>query len=63
MRMNKSMALNASSSVMIEPSPKALKSKKEDSSDEGSTDEETAFSIKNYKKFLKKKAFQEEWWW
>uniref|UniRef100_K4A379 CCHC-type domain-containing protein n=1 Tax=Setaria italica TaxID=4555 RepID=K4A379_SETIT len=54
MRMNKSLALNASSSTMIESSLKALKSKKEDSSEEGSTDEETAFAIRNYKKFLKK---------
>ncbi|XP_072149538.1 uncharacterized protein [Setaria viridis] len=53
LRMNKSVALNASSSVMVETSPKALKSKKEDSSDEGST-----FAIRNYKKFLKKKAFK-----
>ncbi|RCV30769.1 hypothetical protein SETIT_6G121900v2 [Setaria italica] len=58
MRMNKSLALNASSSTMIESSPKALKSKKEDSNEEGSTDEETAFAIRNYKKFLKKKAFK-----
>lgn len=58
MRMNKSLALNASSSTMIESSPKALKSNKEDSSEEGSTDEEIAFAIENYKKFLKKKAFK-----
>uniref|UniRef100_K3ZMI5 CCHC-type domain-containing protein n=1 Tax=Setaria italica TaxID=4555 RepID=K3ZMI5_SETIT len=58
MRMNKSLALNTSSSTMIESCPKALKSKKEDSSEEGSTDEETAFAIRNYKKFLKKKAFK-----
>uniref|UniRef100_K3ZBZ5 CCHC-type domain-containing protein n=1 Tax=Setaria italica TaxID=4555 RepID=K3ZBZ5_SETIT len=58
MRMNKSLALNASSSTMIESSPKALKSKKEDSGEEGSTDEETAFAIRNYKIFLKKKAFK-----
>ncbi|RCV18542.1 hypothetical protein SETIT_3G309100v2 [Setaria italica] len=32
--------------------------KKEDSSEEGSTDKETAFAIRNYKKFLKKKAFK-----
>ncbi|RCV25557.1 hypothetical protein SETIT_5G176100v2 [Setaria italica] len=58
MRMNKSLALNASSSQMIEPSPKALKAKNEESSEEGSTDEETAFAIRNYKKFLNKKAFK-----
>uniref|UniRef100_K3ZCQ4 CCHC-type domain-containing protein n=1 Tax=Setaria italica TaxID=4555 RepID=K3ZCQ4_SETIT len=58
LRMNKNVALNASSSVMVESSPKDLKSKKEDSSDEGSTDEEITFAIRNYKKFLKKKAFK-----
>uniref|UniRef100_K3Y301 CCHC-type domain-containing protein n=1 Tax=Setaria italica TaxID=4555 RepID=K3Y301_SETIT len=58
MRMNKSLALNASSNTMSQSSPKALKEKKEDSSEEGSTDEETAFAIRNYKKFLKKKTFK-----
>ncbi|RCV10442.1 hypothetical protein SETIT_2G112800v2 [Setaria italica] len=53
-RMKKSVSLNVSSSAMIESSPKALKSKKEDSSEEGSTNEETAFAIRNCKKFLKK---------
>ena len=38
-KMNKSLALNASSSVTVEPSHKTSKSKKEDSSDDGSTDE------------------------
>uniref|UniRef100_K3XSZ9 CCHC-type domain-containing protein n=1 Tax=Setaria italica TaxID=4555 RepID=K3XSZ9_SETIT len=57
-RMNKSLALNASSSTMSESSPKALKVKKEDSSEEVSTDKETVFAIRNYKKFLKKKMFK-----
>jgi hypothetical protein len=32
--------------------------KKEDTSDEGSTDEETAFAIRKYKKFLKSRALR-----
>jgi hypothetical protein len=54
--MNKSLALNASSSEVVEAKPKTSKTKKEDTSDEGSTDEETAFFIRKYKKFLKSKA-------
>ena len=46
---NKSLALNASSSVMVEPSQKASRSKKQDSSDDGSIDEETAFALKSYR--------------
>jgi hypothetical protein len=45
MKMNKSLALNASSSEVVE-----------DTSDEGSTHEETALAIRKYKKFLKSRA-------
>jgi hypothetical protein len=38
----------------VESSPKALKSRKKDSSDEGSTDEEMALVLRNFKKFMKK---------
>jgi hypothetical protein len=51
--MNKSLALNASSSEVVEVKPKTSKTKKEDTSDEESMDEETAFAIRKYKKFLK----------
>jgi hypothetical protein len=54
--MNKSLALNASSSELVEVKPKISKTKKEDTSDEGKTDEETAFAIRKYKKFLKSRA-------
>jgi hypothetical protein len=53
LKMNKSLALNASSSEVVEAKPKTSKTKKEDTSDEGSTDEETVFAIRKYKKFLK----------
>jgi hypothetical protein len=43
LKMGKSLALNASSSEVVEAKPKPSKSKKEDTSDEGSTDEETTF--------------------
>jgi hypothetical protein len=56
LKMNKSLALNASSSEVVEVKPKTSKTKKEDTSDEGSTDEETAFSIRKYKKILKSRA-------
>jgi hypothetical protein len=56
LKMNKSLALNASSSEVVEVKPKTSKAKKEDTSDEGSTDEETAFAIKKYKKFLKSRT-------
>jgi hypothetical protein len=56
LKMNKSLALNDSSSEVVEIKPKASKTKKEDTSDEGSTDEETAFAIRMYKKFLKSRA-------
>jgi hypothetical protein len=54
-KLNKNVALNASSSDKVESSPKALKSNKEDSSDEGSTNEEMALVLRNFKKFMKKK--------
>jgi hypothetical protein len=57
-KMNKNIALNAISSDKVESRPKALKSKKEDSSDEGSTDEEMALVLRNFKKFLKKKYYK-----
>jgi hypothetical protein len=56
LKMGKSLALNASSSEVVEAKPKPSKSKKEDTSNEGSTDEETAFAIRKYKKFLKSRA-------
>jgi rubrerythrin len=56
LKMNKSLALNASSSEVVEAKPKTSKTKKEDTSDEGSTNEETAFVIRKYKKLLKSKA-------
>jgi hypothetical protein len=56
LKMNKTLALNASSGEVVEAKPKPPKTKKEDTSDEGSTDEETAFAIRKYKKFLKSKA-------
>jgi hypothetical protein len=56
LKMGKSLALSASSSEVVEAKPKPSKSKKEDTSDEGSTDEETAFAIRKYKKFLKSRA-------
>jgi hypothetical protein len=54
-KVNKIVALTASSSDKVESSPKALKSKKEDSSDEGSTDLEMALVLRNFKKFMKNK--------
>jgi hypothetical protein len=53
--MNKSLALNASSSEVVEAKPKTSKTKKEDTSDEGSMDEETSFDIRKYNKLLKSK--------
>jgi hypothetical protein len=57
-KVNKNVALNASSSDKVESSPKALKSKKEDSSDEGSTDKEMALVLRNFKKFMKKNYYK-----
>jgi hypothetical protein len=56
LKMNKSLALNASSSEVMEVKPKTPKTKKEATSDEGSTNEETAFAIRKYKKFLKSRT-------
>jgi hypothetical protein len=56
LKMNKSLALNASSSEVVEVKLKTSKTKKEDISDERSTDEETAFAIRKYKKFLKSRT-------
>jgi hypothetical protein len=41
LKIGKSLALNASSSEVVEAKPKPSMSKKEDTNDEGSTDEET----------------------
>jgi hypothetical protein len=54
--MNKSLALNASSSEVMEVKPKTSKTKKECTSDEESTDEETTFAIRKYNKFLKSRT-------
>jgi hypothetical protein len=56
LKMGKSLALNACSSEVVEAKPMSSKSKKEDTSDEGSTDEETSFAIRKYKKFLKSRT-------
>jgi hypothetical protein len=56
LKMGKSLALKASSSEVVEEKPKPSKSKKEDASDEESTDDETAFAIRKYKKFLKSRT-------
>jgi hypothetical protein len=56
LKMGKSLALIASSSEVVEAKTISSKSKKEDSSDETSTDEETAFAIRMYKKFFKSRA-------
>jgi hypothetical protein len=57
-KVNKNVALNASSSDKVESSPKALKSRKKDSSDEGSIDEEMALVLRNFKKFIKKNYYK-----
>jgi hypothetical protein len=56
LKMGKSLSLKARSSEVVEEKPKPPKSKKEDTIDEGSMDEETAFAIRKYKKFLKSRA-------
>ncbi|XP_012701428.1 uncharacterized protein LOC105914394 [Setaria italica] len=60
LKKNKGVALNASSSVMVEPSHKTSKPRKEDSRDDGSTNEETALVLRNFKKFMKKKGFKKD---
>ena len=53
LKMNKSLAVNATSSEVVPPKQKSSKVKHEDSSEEGSTDEETALTIRSFKKYLK----------
>jgi hypothetical protein len=60
LKMNKSLAYNASSSEVVKVKPKTSETKKEDTSDEGSTDEETAFAIRKYKKFLKSRTSRKD---
>jgi hypothetical protein len=45
---------------VVEVKPKDSKTKKEYTSDEGSMDEETAFAISKYKKFLKFRASRKD---
>jgi hypothetical protein len=54
LKMNKSLSLNANSSEVVEAKPKPPKTKKEDTSDEGITDEDCL--CHKYKKFLKSRA-------
>jgi hypothetical protein len=54
-KVNKNVTLNASSNDKVESRSKAQKLRKEDSSDEGSTDEEMDLVLRNFKKFMKKK--------
>ena len=59
-KVTKSVALNATPSIPVESSSKALKSTKDDSSDEGSTDKEMALVMRNFKKFIKKKFHKKD---
>ena len=59
-KITKNVALNATPSIPVESSSKAIKSTKEDSSDEGSTDEEMALVMRNFKKFMKKKFHKKD---
>jgi hypothetical protein len=59
-KVNNNVALNASSSDKVESSPKLLRSRMEGSSDEGSTDEEMALVLRNFKKFMKKKYYKKD---
>jgi len=59
-RVTKSVALNATPSIPVESSSKDLKSTKDDSSDEGSTDEEMTLVMGNFKKFTKKKFHKKD---
>jgi len=59
-KMTKSVALNATRSIPVESSSKAIKSTKEESSDGGSTDEEMALVMRNFKKFMKKKFHKKD---
>jgi hypothetical protein len=56
LKVNKSLALNASSSEVVEVKQKTSKTMNEEISEEGSTSEEIAFAIRKYKKFLKSRA-------
>ena len=49
-KMTKSVALNATPSIPVESSSKAIKQTKEESSDGGSTDEEMALVMRDFKK-------------
>jgi hypothetical protein len=60
LKVNKSLALNASSSEAVEVRHKTSKTKNEESSEEGSTDDDTAFAIRKYRKFLKFKASRKD---
>ena len=59
-KVTKSIALNATPSIPVESRSKALKSTKEDSSDEGSTDEEMTLVMRKFKKFMKKKFHKKD---
>ena len=59
-KMTKSVALNATPSIPVESSSKAIKPTKEESSDGGSTDEEMALVMRNFKKFMKKKLHKKD---
>jgi len=59
-KMTKSVALNATPSIPVESSSKAIKPTKEESSDGGSTDEEMALVMRNFKKFMKKKFHKKD---
>ena len=59
-KVTKSIALNATPSIPVESRSKALKSTKEDSSDEGSTDEEMTLVMRIFKKFMKKKFHKKD---
>jgi hypothetical protein len=56
LKVNKSSALSASSSETVVVKQKSSKTKNEETSEEGSTDEQTTFAIRKYKKFLKSRA-------
>ena len=58
--MTKSVALNATPSIPVESSSKAIKQTKEESSDGGSTDEEMSLVMRNFKKFMKKKFHKKD---
>jgi hypothetical protein len=59
-KVTKSVGLNATPSIPVELSSKAIKSTKEDSSDEGSIDEEMTLVMRKFKKFMKKKFYKKD---